>query len=516
MKRIIHTMLPLFLFAGMLHAAKKPVPQDRLPVDLYVMSLCPYGVQAENGLIPVAKALNDYVDLRLHFIAGLVKDSTVPIPTFQSLHGQPEVDENIRQVCIQKIAPDKLFDYVLERNKNVRAPDWQSAAKAVKVDPSAVEKCVSSGQGAKLHAENIKAAEERKANGSPTIDVAGKPYQKGRSQKAFAVALCGALKDKGVTPDACKDLSKFPGDASGSDQAGCDNAPAPVEFGITILVDKACPTCGSTLESSLKQNHPAAKIKTVDAASAEGQALVRKHGVQSLPFYILEKGVEKDPNFNALLDQFYAKSADGYVIKPGPGAYQPEVQLGRALRPNHLDFFVSPLSGFSAGVEGEFMRYIKTADLKDITLSFHFLVEESVKARDAAGGGKTGETKSVSLKDALRPSEAGALIGARGDAEVQEALRQVCLFQNAPIADFLAYLDCRNQNLADDGRAKACLQPDETVDACVKNGEGEKLLRRDAKLARELNIQTSTALFWENRYGPYGWHEVDWKKLVSK
>jgi hypothetical protein len=289
-----------------------------------------------------------------------------------------------------------------------------------------------------------------------------------------------------------------------------------VEFGITILVDKACPTCGSTLESSLKQNHPAAKIKTVDAASAEGQALVRKHGVQSLPFYILEKGVEKDPNFNTLLDQFYAKSADGYVIKPGPGAYRPEVQLGRARRPNHLDFFVSPLSGFSAGVEGEFMRYIKTADLKDITLSFHFLVEETVKARDSAGGGKTGETKSVSLKDALQAPEAGALIGARGDAEVQEALRQVCLFQHAPVADFLAYLDCRNQNLADDGRAKACLQPDETVDACVKNGEGEKLLRRDAKLARELNIQTSTALFWENRYGPYGWHEVDWKKLVSK
>jgi hypothetical protein len=162
------------------------------------------------------------------------------------------------------------------------------------------------------------------------------------------------------------------------------------------------------------------------------------------------------------------------------------------------------------------MRYIKTADLKDITLSFHFLVEETVKARDSAGGGKTGETKSVSLKDALQAPEAGALIGARGDAEVQEALRQVCLFQHAPVADFLAYLDCRNQNLADDGRAKACLQPDETVDACVKNGEGEKLLRRDAKLARELNIQTSTALFWENRYGPYGWHEVDWKKLVSK
>ena len=522
MKRIIHTMLPLFLCAGMLHAAKKSAPQDRVPVDLYVMSLCPYGVQAENGLLPVAKALNSYVDLRLHFIAGLVKDSTAPVPTFQSLHGPAEVDENIRQVCVGKIAPDKLFDYVLERNKNVRAPDWQSVAKTVKVDPAAVEKCISSGEGAKLLTENIKAAEERKANGSPTIDVAGKPYSGARSQRAFAESLCGVLKGKNVVPDVCKDLSKFPGDAGGSaSQPGCGdngaaNAPAPVPFGITILAEKNCSLCGPTLEDSMKRQHPAATIKTVDAASPEGLVLVRKYHVQTLPFYILEKGVEKDPSFLSLLDQFYAKAGDGYVVKSGQNTFRPDVQLARTRRPDHLDLFVSPLSGFSAQAELEFMRYLKTADLKkDVTLSFHFVMQESVKAREAAPAAK-GEARSASLAEAKQAPQAGDLMGGRGDDEVKEATLQACLFQHAPVSDFLGYLDCRNQNLNDSARAQACLQATEAVTACVKNGEGENLLRKDAALVRDLDVNTSVSVFWENRYGPYGWNEVDWKKLVSK
>lgn len=521
MRRFLLLALTAALPLGGLHAAKGKglKPSDRVAADLYVMSLCPFGVQAENGILPVAKALEGFVDLRLHFIASEKEGGG-----FQALHGQPEVDENIRQLCVRKLSPAKYMDYILERNKDYKSPDWQKAATAVKLDPAAIEKCFSGGEGAKLHAEDIKVGQERKAFGSPTIDIAGKPYQGGRSQRAFAEILCGALKEKGHAPDACKDLSKFPGDAgSGGPMAGCGEpgaagaaAPAPpVAFDVVILSDKGCAVCGPTLEEVLKRQHPAAKFKTVDAASAEGKALADKHGVQALPFYVLDKGVEKDPNFNTLLDQFYAKSADGYVVKPGGNTFRSQVRFKRARRAGHLDLFVSPLSLFSTQVESEFMRHLKTADLKDITLSFHFIVQEGVKARDVPSGAK-GEARAASLKEAKQTPEAGPLLGLRGEAEVQEARRQACLFQHAPVSDFLAYLDCRNQNLNDASRADTCLKPTEAISACIKGGEGDKLLRRDAELVRDLDINTAVAVLWENKYGPFGWHEVDWKKLISK
>lgn len=504
---------------GGAHAAKAPKPADRVPVDLYVMSLCPFGVQAENGLLPVAEALKGYVDVRIHYIASEVEGSTGPIPTFRALHGQPEVDENIRQLCVQKHFPAQHPKYLLKRNESYKSPDWQSAAKAVGVDVSKIEACASGAEGAGLHAKSIKGAIERKANSSPTIDIAGKPYQASRSQRAFAEALCGVLKEKGLSAPACGDLSKFPGDVGGpagncGPTAGGAAAAPPAEFQITMVTEKACTVCGTSLEDVFKRQHPAAKFKALEPSSEEGKALLAKHHASVLPFYFMDKGVEKDPNFNSLLNQFYAKSGDGYVVKPGPTSFSPQIQMARKRVPNHLDIFVQPLSSFAVQSEAEFMRYLKTAELKDITLSFHFIVEEGVKA-DSKSGAK-GEVRAVSLKDAQQQAAVGPLIAARGEMEVQEALRQACLFQKAPIAAFLAYLDCRNQNLGDVSRATACLQADEGLKACIQGEEGKALLRKDAALVRDLEINTSVSVLWENRFGPFGWHEVDWKKLISK
>jgi len=69
--------------------------------------------------------------------------------------------------------------------------------------------------------------------------------------------------------------------------------------------------------------------------------------------------------------------------------------------------------------------------------------------------------------------------------------------------------------LGDASRSSACIKPDETIAKCVSGGEGESLLRQDAKTERELGINTSAAVLWENRYGPFGWHEVDLRRLLD-
>jgi glutaredoxin len=67
------------------------VKSARPSVEIYVMSFCPYGIQAENALKPVVELLNAGADFRMHYIA------TVPgsdLSTAKSLHGNAEAVED--------------------------------------------------------------------------------------------------------------------------------------------------------------------------------------------------------------------------------------------------------------------------------------------------------------------------------------------------------------------------------------------------------------------------------------
>ena len=68
-------------------------------LELFVMSYCLFGIEAEESIIPIVKKLKDKIDFKLRFIAA-EKDtiSSQDITPFISLHGYLEVAENIRQL----------------------------------------------------------------------------------------------------------------------------------------------------------------------------------------------------------------------------------------------------------------------------------------------------------------------------------------------------------------------------------------------------------------------------------
>ncbi|MBI4064376.1 MAG: DsbA family protein [Elusimicrobia bacterium] len=460
----------------------------KISVDLYVMSLCPFGVQAENGMFPAVDFLNKYADLNLHFIG---RDDSGGQPRFTALHGEPEVKENIRQVCVMKHYPRKYRDYILERNKNYRDPDWRPAARQTGLDPAVIEKCAESAEGAKLYADNLKAHQKRGARGSPTIDIAGKPYQGARGKRSFGLAICEAIKAQGQKiPTVCDEITAWPADAAAQAAAGCgDTAPPPNVFDITVITDQNCAICKPTLTEALRRYHPGAKISTVDAASALGKKLISLHQARGLPLYILDKKVEQDWMFKSLMNaSFYAESGGGYIVKPGPNTYAVTIHANRERRARHLDIFMESLSPFTVKAQSEFLEFAGTDGARDFTFSMHYLVRES--------------------------SKGGPLIALRGEPEIQESIRQACLFHKAAVAEYFSYLTCRNQNIDDPQLAVTCLKPNQAVRKCMETKEGENLLRQDAGLAGILGIGGGPALFWENKYGPFGWHETDWKTLI--
>ena len=552
--------------------AAKEEPRATVPLDLYVMSHCPWGVKAENVIIPAVKSLDPYVQLRLYFIAEPQPAAAGQPARFTSMHGDAEVAENLRQVCAAKHYPDRYLDYILSRNKNVPDPNWQPAAQEAGLEPNAIEACVQGAEGAALLEENLKARTARNATSSPTIDIAGAPYAGARGPRAITLALCEALKAKGVTPpEACAKAEALPPDpvpgpggckpsgalaqaAGGPVQGGCGAAAAgaggcgggcgaggacgggcgagcgaaaaggcgaktqpgapagmpPIPpwsqaFEIQVVTDQACAACQPRFMESLKRFYPAATYRMLDTGSPEGAALIERTHATRLPLYRLPALVEQADNF-PVLKQLYDTQGDGYVVRPEMSS--PNIQLDRPRKPRHLDVFVFSLSPSAAQAEADVFRMLSRTRTHDLTFSLHFVVQErAAVAAQAPSAPAKGGVRAAAVSE-LASATPGPLFSPAGEAEVQESLRQACLFQHGSMGDLFTYLACRNQNLQDPKQADTCLVMSQPLEQCINGPEGTELLRADARLVRALGGLAPPMVLWENRYGPFSLGEV--------
>ena len=145
-------------------------------VELFVMSYCPFGVQAEQELLPFFKKYGDTIDFKLRFIIGKdetsVENASGDIK-FTSLHGEPELIENKRQMVIAKLYPDKLFDYLLCRADHLEEA-WVNCAKDVGLNVSRIAEAVESEKITLALVEEVQRKEELKIKGSPTLVIDGR------------------------------------------------------------------------------------------------------------------------------------------------------------------------------------------------------------------------------------------------------------------------------------------------------------------------------------------------------
>ncbi len=177
---------------------------DKPAVELFVMSFCPYGVQAEDAMKPVVDLLGGKADIKVKFIASV--GGTTP-DTVQSLHGPPEAMEDLRQVCIrQNYDYAKFWTYVSEIDANCYSiyrdaaqmdACWKAAALKAGIDAAAVDSCVNASS------VNLIKADEATANGygvsgSPTLIINGVKVQPSRTPEGYKQAVCSAF----TTPPA--------------------------------------------------------------------------------------------------------------------------------------------------------------------------------------------------------------------------------------------------------------------------------------------------------------------------
>ena len=131
-------------------------------LELFVMSECPFGLKALNAMEEVLAAFGDDLKFEVHFIG----DEQGGKPT--SMHGQGEVDEDIRELCAFQKFPKTYMNYILCRNKNIRDANWQACTGGdTGVDAKVIEDCFN-GEGSKLLVEDMAIAKGLGLSASPS------------------------------------------------------------------------------------------------------------------------------------------------------------------------------------------------------------------------------------------------------------------------------------------------------------------------------------------------------------
>src|SRR5262245_6212318 len=173
-------------------------------VDLHVMAQCPYGVQAENAFKDVVAKFGQDIDFHVEFIG-----QTGPTGELSSMHGPNEVKGDTLQVCAQKYAPAKWFDFILCQNKNSKevATNADSCAKEVGIPGAKIQACADGQEGKDLLAASFKRSQDAGARGSPTMAFNGTKYEGGRKPTDLMKAICNAASKK---PASCSDIPESP------------------------------------------------------------------------------------------------------------------------------------------------------------------------------------------------------------------------------------------------------------------------------------------------------------------
>jgi len=126
-------------------------------LEVFCMSLCPYGQQALKQIIGRIRNEGLKIDLKVRYITNFRKYG------IDSLHGDDEIDEDIRQLIIQKYHPDKFFDYLLAR----QSATFEKAAQSSSLDVKAISD--KKEEGRRLLEEDAGKAKALGISASPTF-----------------------------------------------------------------------------------------------------------------------------------------------------------------------------------------------------------------------------------------------------------------------------------------------------------------------------------------------------------
>jgi len=473
-------ILALLVCVSCAHKAKKdqavvledPValPQNPVSVELYVMSLCPYAVEAEKALFPVVAELKDFVDFKIDFVGDYFEESG-----FETLHGEEELVTNRIQLCAMQANRDAALDLITCMNLDYEnSPDnMADCAKELGLDADAILACANGEEGEKLLKESFARSTQKGMEASPMLVIKGETYAGARTSLRLKQTICRAF--DGVKPDAC------------------ENIPPPNKIPLKVLIDERYSDCGELATVGilqLKQMFDGLEVQLVDYSSDAGKELFNqiKDTDQALvPAFLFGPEIKQDPFWTNIAD--YMVETGDYLILSVDAPYDPTVEICdnqvdddndgkidceddhcketlvcRPKTPGTLELFTMSQCPFGMIAVNSMVEVLEALG-PDLQFRIHYLGREI---------------------------SAGGFVALHGPAEAEENMRQICAVKHfAKKYQFMDYLVCRNKN-PDSPDWRGCAKKMATAIAkCVKGPEGAALMSNSIKLADAIGVNAS-------------------------
>jgi glutaredoxin len=157
---------------------------DKPTLEAFVVSNCPYGLQMQRALAPVAKILGSNIVVK--YIGSIANGKIT------SMHGDNEAQENLRQICIREEQSTKYWDYV---NCYIQKGDTNTCLTTAKIDKTKLDSCMTDSKKGLAYAQkDFDAVDKYQVSGSPTLFLNGQKVSEfdfgGRSADALKTLIC--------------------------------------------------------------------------------------------------------------------------------------------------------------------------------------------------------------------------------------------------------------------------------------------------------------------------------------
>jgi hypothetical protein len=202
-------------------ASQKAVPD----LAFYTMAFCPYGNQAEDGLLPVITLFGNKINWEPHYVIYSNYGSGYPSycldsdNKYCSMHGIQELNQDVRELCAFKYFKSKFVSFVANVNANCSSSNadtcWEAQATAAGIDTAKIKAC-ESDEAQTLLASEVALNSQYGVTGSPMVFINGAPYSGGRDPTSYQSAVCSGFTTE---PSECS-TALGSGSASAASAAG--------------------------------------------------------------------------------------------------------------------------------------------------------------------------------------------------------------------------------------------------------------------------------------------------------
>ena len=179
---------------------------DKPKVELFVMTECPYGLQAEKGILPAFQALGNKIDAKIRFVHYF-------------MHGDKEEQETYNQVCIRDEQAAKFNSYL---NCYVIEGDSAKCQTAAGIDKAKLKSCVAA-RAKDIYKADSALSQQYGVGGSPTLVINGVQSSAGRDAASYLAGVCAAFNN---APAECSKQLSSASPASGFGAGAAANSGA--------------------------------------------------------------------------------------------------------------------------------------------------------------------------------------------------------------------------------------------------------------------------------------------------